>query len=333
MKNRRPTIKDVALKANVSIATVSHVLNKTRFVSDEITQRVLDALAETNYQSNSIAKALRKNKTFTIGIIIPDIINPFFSNLVNYIEMQLNEYGYSIILCHSRGDLTREIHCINKLNSWAVDGMIIAPASPDFDYSELEEREEQCPIIFVDRRPNMEHYDGVFFDLYNIFRYATEELIQAGHEKIGFIHGPIRFTTTRDRLRGYLDAVEKHKIPACEDFVVTNETTVDGGYRAIEHLVEETDITAVIVANNRMSLGAMKYFGEKKVAIPESMAVIGFEAAEWSEIVHPVLTSIRENVRDMGVEAAGLMLEILQTPQREKRQILLSPYLTARSSY
>ncbi len=332
MKSQRLSIKDVAHKANVSIATVSHVLNKTRFVSDEVTQRVMDALAETNYKSNNIAKALRQNKTHTIGVIIPDIINPFFSNLVNYIEMELNEYGYNIILCHSRDDLTREIESINKLNSWAVDGMIIAPASPDFDYSELK-MDRPCPIVFADRRPNMKNYSGVFFDLHNIFQRATEELILAGHEKIGCILGTIRFSTTHDRVKGYREAIEKHGLPVREDYIIITETTVESGYHAIERLIKETDITAVIVANSRMSIGVIKYLNQQQIAIPESMAVIGFEAAEWGEIIQPPLTSIRETVGDMGVAIARLMLDILQNPEQEERQIQLEPYLTARSSY
>lgn len=332
MGNRRPSIKDVAQKANVSIATVSHVLNKTRYVSDEITQRVMDALAETNYQSNAIAKALRQNKTRTIGVIIPDIINPFFSNLVNFIETELNEYGYSVILCHSRDDLDREIACINKLRSWAVDGMIIAPASPTFDYSELE-RQGECPIVFVDRRPNMEEYDGVFFDLFHVFKNATEELLRAGHKKIGFIHGPVRFSTTGDRICGYTAALQEHNISVCDNLIVSGETTTNGGFSAMEKLASQKDMTAVIVANSKMSLGVMRYLGVHRVKIPDELAVIGFETAEWAEVLQPALTSIRETVNEMGVEAAKLMLEILQSAPHEKRQVYLTPYMTERSSY
>ena len=333
MKDRRPSIKDVAQKANVSIATVSHVLNKTRFVSEETTQRVMEALAEVNYQSNAVAKALRQNKTYTIGVIIPDIVNPFFSNLVNYVEMELNKYGYNVILCHSRDNLEQEMKCVSKLMSWPVDGIIIAPASPDYDYAELRNREDQCPIVFVDRQPNISDYNGVFFDIHHIFEEATSALIDAGHTKIGFIHGPIRFSTTGDRLNGYLSALAAHNVPVDQDLIVNLETSVAGGYRAIEHLMENTDLTAVIVANSRMCLGAMRYLGEKEIKIPQDLAIIGFETTEWADIVQPALTSIRETVDEMGIAAAKLMVKILRNPNCEKQQIYLAPYLTKKTSY
>ena len=333
MKDRRPSIKDVAQKANVSIATVSHVLNKTRYVSDETTQRVMEALAEVNYQSNAVAKALRQNKTHTIGVIIPDIVNPFFSNLVNYIEMELNKYGYTVILCHSRDNLEQEKKCVSKLNSWSVDGIIIAPASPDYDYTELRNNEAQCPIVFVDRQPNITDYNGVFFDIHHVFEEATEALIAAGHTKIGFIHGPIRFRTTGDRLSGYMAALKAHSIPIDNDLILTADTIIAGGYHAIAQLVESTDMTAVIVANSRMCLGTMRYLGEKKIKIPSELAIIGFETTDWAEVVQPALTSIRETVDEMGISAARLMIKILRSPDSEKQQIYLTPYLTKKTSY
>ena len=333
MKERRPSIKDVAQKANVSIATVSHVLNKTRYVSDETTQRVMNAMVEVNYHSNAVAKALRQNKTHTVGVIIPDIVNPFFSNLVNYIEMELNKFGYTVILCHSRDNLEQELACVKKLNSWSVDGIIIAPASPDYDYAELREREAQCPIVFVDRQPNTSNYNGVFFDIYRIFEEATAKLIDAGHRKIGFVHGPIRFSTTGDRLRGYESALALNGIPVDQKVIFCADTSIAGGYRAMEQLMSNTDMTAVIVANSRMCLGAMRYLGEKQVRIPEDLAIIGFETTEWADIVQPALTSIRETVDEMGISAAKLMMKILRNPDCEKQQIYLNPYLTKKTSY
>ena len=333
MKERRPSIKDVAQKANVSIATVSHVLNKTRFVSEETTQRVMEALSEVNYQSNAVAKALRQNKTYTIGVIIPDIVNPFFSNLVNYIEMELNKYGYNVILCHSRDNLEQEMKCVSKLNSWSVDGIIIAPASPDHDYAELRSRETQCPVVFVDRQPNTSDYNGVFFDIHHVFEEATTALIAAGHTRIGFIHGPIRFSTTGDRLNGYVSALTSHNIPVDHKLIFTADTSVAGGYHAISQLIESTDLNAVIVANSRMCLGAMRYLGEKNIKIPEDLAIIGFETTEWADIVQPALTSIRETVDEMGISAAKLMVKILCNPNCEKQQIYLAPYLTKKTSY
>ena len=151
--------------------------------------------------------------------------------------------------------------------------------------------------------------------------------------KIGFIHGPIRFSTTGDRLNGYLSALAAHNVPVDQDLIVNLETSVAGGYRAIEHLMENTDLTAVIVANSRMCLGAMRYLGEKEIKIPQDLAIIGFETTEWADIVQPALTSIRETVDEMGIAAAKLMVKILRNPNCEKQQIYLAPYLTKKTSY
>lgn len=332
MNNRRASIKDVAKLAGVSTATVSHVLNKTRFVSEEVTGKVLSALKETGYQSNHIARALRRNKTFTIGVIIPDIINPFFSNLINNIELTLNREGYNIILCHSRDDLTRELENFRTLRSLAVDGIIVAPASPTFDYASLDVY-GQTPVVFVDRRPNLPEYSGVFYNSYDICRYAIKELIHSGHRRIGCMLGEIRFSATHDRLKGYIEALERSGIPVREEYILTAPTTVESGYQNMELLLKNTDVTSVFVANSRMCIGAMRYLNEQRIPVPGKIAMIGFAAGEWAEISSPPLTTVREPISDMGIATANLLLERLKDPAGQPKQIQLDAYLTRRSSY
>lgn len=332
MGNARATIKDVARMANVSTATVSHVLNNTRFVSPEVKQRVMGALEETNYSFNNVARALRSSKTNNIGVIIPDITNPFFAHVVKYLEVVLNQQGYNILLCHSRNDPEKEMEQLESMRSGLVDGVIIAPASSTFDYSTLP-ISKQCPMIFIDRRPMMKKYNGVFCNIRDVTQYAIEQLILAGHTRIACMLGQIRFSITYDRKKGYLDALEKHNIPVRQELILSGPTTAESGYEMMEYIMRATDATAVFAANGKLSLGAMHYLNEHDIAVPGRMAIIGLAAYEWSSVTRPALTSVLEPLKEMGLAAANLLLELIREPERPEEQIVLDAYLTKRTSY
>ena len=332
MNKERSTIHDVARMADVSTATVSHVINNTRFVSEQVAKRVRDAMKETNYRSNYVARALRSSKTKTIGVIIPDITNPFYARMVHSLEMELNKYGYGLILCHSKDDLDRELEQIERLRSWLVDGIMIAPASSTFDYTELSSLQD-CPVVYIDRQPNAEQFSGVFCNTHDTVQYAVEQLILSGHRKIACMLGHVLFSTTMDRKKGYIDALEKHGIPINPQYITTGPTTIESGDERMDYLLKASDVTAVFAANRKLSIGAMRRLSASGVKIPEEMAVIGFAAYEWCDITTPALTTVLEPIDDIGAEAARMMHARLTDAASAHSIVRLDAYLTQRSSY
>ncbi len=328
----RPTVKDVAKLANVSIATVSHVINGTRYVSPEVTEKVQTAMREINYIYNNAARSLRSNKTNTIGIIIPNIANPFFANTVNSIETVLNQNGYKILLCHSSDNQEKEMEQLESFGDGRVDGVILSPASPRLDYSQLPIF-QKVPFVFFDRRPHMSQYCGAFINMYDATKYAVEQLVLAGHTKIGLIIGIARFSTTSDRRRGYEDALQKNGISILENLILTCPTTEQNGYERMRHLIQNTDCTAVFVANNLLSLGAMRYLREAKVEVPKRISVIGLASKDWVGVTQPPLTTIHEPLEDLGTTTAELMLQRLNGEDIQNKQITLPAFLSERTSY
>ncbi len=328
MTEKKASIKDVAKLAGVSSATVSHVLNKTRYVSPEVTRLVEDALTATNYKTSSIAKALRKNKTNTIGVMIPDISNPFFATIIKNIESTLNAHGYNIILSHSSDEPAKEKNLLEMLMTWSIDGLIIAPASTSYDYTQIK-----CPTIIVDRKPENQKYCGVFTDNREILRLAVQRLIDKNHRKIGFISGYPRFSTTLDRLEGYLDALKNNSIAVNREYILQGDTNPESGYALIRLLLEQTDVTAVMIANNRMAIGAMRYLLEHRIPVPQRLAVIAYADYEWSTITNPPLSCIAQPMAEIGTTAAQMLLDKVENRNLLPDQIIVQCELHERSSF
>ena len=328
MIEKKASIKDVARLAGVSSATVSHVLNKTRFVSPEVTHRVNEALQASNYNMNSIAKALRINKTCTVGVMTPDISNPFFANVIKNIEITLNEFGYNIILSHSSEDPVKEKEHLDMLMNWSIDGLAIIPATTCTDYTIIK-----CPAVFIDRKPENQEFSGVFTDSHEILRYSVEQLIKKGHQKIGFISVHPRFSTHLDRMNGYLDALRDSGIPANLDYILQGNPSPADGYSAIRKLMEQTDITAVVIANNRMGIGAVRYFTDHHIEIPKRMAVIVFSDYEWATLTVPQISCIAQPMEEIGTTAARMLLDKIENRYLMPNQITVNCELIQRGSF
>lgn len=332
MINSRATVKDVAKCAGVSIATVSHVINNTRYVSPQMRAKVEQAMKVTNYVPNHTARALRSDKTNTIGVVIPDVTNPFFATVVKALEGVLSQRGYSMLLCHSGDEYEKELKQLEILHAFRVDGIIIAPSSTTFDYS-MTAVYGRCPMVFIDRKPKMPVYSGVFINFHDIVQNAVEQLIQSGHSSIGFMIGYLRFSTTEDRQQGYLDALKKHNIPIDQNFIVSGPTTESAGYEYMRYFLEKTDVTAVFVANRLMSLGAVRCLNELGVDIPSQMGIICLAVQNEIALSRPALTTVYTPEVDIGISAANLLLRRIRGEKLEDEKIILDGCMTARSSY
>ncbi len=313
IKNLTASIKDVAVKSGVSVATVSHVINNTRFVSEETRTKILAAMEELKYVPNSMARSLRTNKTNTVALLIPDISNFFFTEVAEAIEGVLSEKGYSLFLCNTGESISIEKKQIMLMSSQLVSGIIIAPTSREFDYRSMF-TDIKYPIVFIDRKTYKLQADVVMVDGKTATYNAVSSLIKKGHKRIGYIAGRDGLSTTDERLSGYLEAIEQNGIPLDESLIKRGDSKHESGYQLTEELIK-TDATAIFVSNNLMAVGAMKCLSNNNISIPKRMAIIGFDDYNWATITNPPLSTIKQPVAKLGAMAAELVLKRIENPE------------------
>lgn len=326
------TIKDIAKRAGVSIATVSHVLNNTRHVSEETAARVLEAVKALNYTSNNIARSLRSNNTRTIGVVVPNITNPGFVHVVYRLEETLSRVGYSVTVCNSAEDLHHELAHINDLISRRVDGIVLVPASPTFDYSRLQ-ASTSIPFMYVNRTPNVDSFSGVFLNTYNVIYQAIEQIILSGHKRIACLLTQSPFSATFERRQAYEDAMKAHGLPVEPGFILTGPASIQSGYDLMHQAYTAGHVTAVFTANNLLSLGALQYLNTHNLRIPEDMAILGYGCNDWHLVTQPPLSTVLEPLEVMGDESANLLMHMLNNPDAEPKRIYLEARFTGRSSF
>lgn len=300
------SIKKVANKSGVSTATVSHVINGTRFVKEETKQRVIQAMDELDYVPNHSARSLRSRKTTTIGLIIPDISNYFFTSVVKGIETVLQKNGYHLIVSNSNEDINTEIEQLKLFNSQMVQGVIIASSATD--YSQLEPYiKKKIPIVFIDREPNGNPHDFVSVDNKEGANNAVKYLQKIGHKRIGIITGIAALSSSQERLEGYKEAMLEKGLSLNDNLIKSGNSKFNSGFNLARELYEE-DVTALFIANNLMTIGAVTFFKEQEINIPEEIALIGFDDYEWAIITDPPLSTIKQPSNEIGKKAAEILL-------------------------
>lgn len=306
-----PSIKDVAKKANVSTATVSHVINGTRYVSETTKIKVLQAMKELDYQPNLMAKSLRSRKSKIIGLIVPmlssDTSNFFFMSIANGIENVLKEHGYNLILSNSHENLQTELEQIKVFNSQLIDGLIIAPTAKSYNHYK-EVMVKDYPVVFIDRKPSDYSGDFVLADSYKGANEAVKHMIEKGHKRISFVTGHLGITTSDDRLTGYKEALVENNIEIDPNLIIEGGPSFEEGYRITKQLVEESRTTALFIANNMMTLGALRYLNKHNIKIPDEIAVVGFDDYEWMRIISPPLSVVKQPSYKIGEHAVRILL-------------------------
>jgi LacI family transcriptional regulator len=326
------TIKDVAKHANVSTATVSHVINNTRFVSEETKSKVLNSMEALNYKPNAIARSLRRKETKIIGLVIPDNTNPYFAEIAWSIEMASSKLGYSIILCNSDGDIKKESFYINLLIEKQVDGVVLVSAGESTEnFRFLQENE--IPTVMVDRESPNVNTDSVQIDNAGCGEMATKHLISLGHKKIACITGPSQVTPSYDRLIGYKKALTKAGLPIFDDYIIKGDFRPQGGYFAAKKLINLKDPpTAIFACNDLMAFGVNHAITEAGYSIPQDFSLVGFDDIYLSTYVNPPLTTIRQPRIEMGREAIDCLLMRIKDNVHYSRSVSLSAELIVRSS-
>lgn len=326
------TMVDVAREAGVSVATVSHVLNDTRYVREETRKRVLDAIDQTGYIHNTIARSLARANTRTIGLAISAIANPNFIDLVHAIQTAVRRAGYSLLLADTREDPDEELHVVRSLHQRRVDGYLIVP-SADRDRRTLHYLANQdLPAVLVDRLA-WDRFDQVGTENQQATSELVKHLVSHGHRRIALVCGLEGLSTTTDRLDGYRLGLERSGLPYDSRLIASGASDVDPACSAVHHLLTlPQPPTAIVAANNRMTIGAMKGLRALGLVVPDDIALVSFDDFEWADLFHPRLTVIAQPIPDIGAEAVRMLLDRLGDPQRPPQTIQLAPRLIYRES-
>lgn len=303
------TIKDVAASAGVSVATVSHVINESRFVSEETKVRVVTAIAELGYRRDGIARSLRRNRTGTIGAVVSDITNPFFSDLVKGIENTIHALPdrLNVILCNSEEDEARERELLDILMEKRVDGLIIAPAGGNLAYFEALGAEGP-PLVFVDRVLPKVAADTVTISNLSASEEAVRHLIERGYERIAVVRASLQASSIEERVEGYRRALAKAGRQIQPEWVLESASNIDAAHDAGRKLLSLSPRPdAVFTTNNFMTLGLVRALNEAGLSTPDDIAVVGFDDFQWAEAFRPRISAIAQSGYAQGVEAARLL--------------------------
>jgi LacI family transcriptional regulator len=325
-------MKDVAERAQVSKATVSHVINNTRFVEESTRERVNKAIKALGYRPSAVARGLATQQTNTIGILISEQSNVFFGEVIRGIEEVFLPENYGLMVCSTAEILEREAHYLDLLLSQRVDG-IIAAATSQYWRAISEAEKLHTPIVFVDRA--FEELEGCFVGTKNKdgAYLGVRHLIENGHQKIGILSGFDRLSTMRERYNGYVQALDEEGIQVNQDWVIPSELSLAGGRESMRKLMLLSDRpTAVFSNNNLLTLGALLEIKEMCLRCPEDVAFVGFDDHPWAAVSEPPLTVVKQPAQKIGEIAARMLLSLIKEEPVEECQVILDCELVVRQS-
>jgi LacI family transcriptional regulator len=326
------TIKEVAEKAGVSVSTVSHVVNGTRYVSDDLKTKVLSVMECLDYQPNRIARSLRKKQTNSLGLIVADITNPFYSEIAWSIEYLSYIQKYSLMLCNSDGDPEKEQFYLNQLSQWQVDGIILV-SSMIFPTRMISVGDGSLPIILIDHDCPGYDFDTILIDDFYAGKLATEHLIQLGHERIACITGSKENIPSYKRVYGYKAALEEHNLEVDPALIVRGDFNIISGVNCTNRLLEmENRPSAIFACNDLMAMGVMQSAFNHGIKIPDDLSVVGFDDIYWSKYTVPPLTTIKLPIHQLAEEAVNCFLNRIENPDNAFRSVTLEVQLEKRLS-
>jgi len=331
------TINDIAKKARVSHATISRVLNNSGYVKAETREKVIKVIKDMNYTPSAIARSLSRSKTNTIGVIVPDINNLFFGEIIKGITEIADEHNLNIILCDTDENKDKEIKAINVLREQRIQGLLITPTC----YKELGNNENLkalknlgIPIILIDGHVEYLDFSGVFINHTRGAYDGTTTLIEAGHTKIAIITGDMNSRPAKERLHGYEKALQANNIPINDDYIFYGDYKHETAYVITKQILRmDNRPTAIFVTSNTMILGCIKAFYEEKIDIPRDMAIIGFDKVDMLNIIGMNISFINGPSIELGRIGMKMLLENLNSkePTEIKRQTIL-PELVLKGS-
>lgn len=304
------TIKEIAEIANVSSATVSKVLNdKAPYISDETKKKIFEIARREGYIPNAVAKSLKVKSTKTIGIIIPDVMNLFFSELARGIEDAAEKRGYSVILCNSDNNEEKEKKYIQVLQEKMVDGIILTASEKSVERS-LNMR--KIPMVLLDRDINTDAKVGKIFVDNETGEYeACKYMIDKGIKEIAFISSNVISKSSSQRLNGYKKALSDNGIEIDEDLIYLDSYTIETGFNGVIEILKKKDFKGICCGNDLIAIGAINALKMKSINVPEDVKVIGFDDIQISKYINPPLTTIKQPIYRMGREAVDMLINMI----------------------
>ncbi|WP_025820185.1 substrate-binding domain-containing protein [Shewanella marina] len=327
------TIKDIAKLAGVSTSTVSHVLNKTRFVSEEISLKVLQAVSELNYAPSALARSLKTNHTKTFGMLVTTSTNPFFAEVVKGVEQACYEQGYSLILCNTEGDPLRINLNLSTLLQKRVDGLLLICSEVEAKAFGQLNHYPELPMVMMDWGPTDFNCDKIQDNSLLGGYLATQHLIEMGHTEIACICGPLDKVPAAQRITGFKQAMQDANLTINPDWIITGNFECDGGVAAYQALKQcQQQPTAAFICNDMMAMGFIHAANKDGISIPQQFSIVGYDDIELARYLSPALTTISQPKRLLGQKAVELLIDKISSKRAETQTIALEPSLVIRDS-
>jgi LacI family transcriptional regulator len=326
------TIKDVALRAGVSVSTVSHVVNGTRKISASTQERVDEAIRELAYVPSAVARSLKSNTTRTLGMLIPNSSNPYFAEIVRMVEDRCFGAGYTLILCNTDDEPKRQGIYLQVLAERRIDGLIVVSTGGDESLPKMLAR-LRIPIVLLDREISNQACDLVETAHMQGGLLATRHLVSLGHRRIACIGGPAGLAPSEQRIAGWRLGLAEAGLNVNTHLLWQGGFTSQGGYEAMHAMLRiQPAPTAVFVCNDLMAIGAMRAAHENDVRVPDALSIVGFDDIELSSFASPPLTTVAQPKQRMGALAVDMLLERIEGRRHDARKVVLQPELRVRAS-
>ena len=323
--NQHVTMQQIASRAEVSLGTVSHVINGTAVVREKLRQRVLEAINSLGYQPSQLARGLRRNQTSMLVMIIPDITNPFFPAVVRGVEDVAYKRSYRLVLCNTDNDASKELSYLNEMSSYRPAGWLVIPATDSKMAKHMKAFSTSGPpVICLDRQPEGWGGDTVLVANEEGAYNATCHLLRAGHRHLAVITGPLHLANAVDRLKGFQRAVKEAGVRIEPEYMPEARFDRQSGYEAAMRLLRMLPRpTAIFACNDMMAYGVLSAARELNVRCPEELSIVGFDNLDFTEFTAPPLTTVQQPGYQLGATAARILLERIDGSQAPHKTIVL----------
>ena len=327
------TIKDVARMAGVSTTTVSHVINKTRFVAEATQKKVLAAVDELNYAPSAVARSLKCNTTRTIGMLVTKSTNPFFAEVVHGVEEYLYGEGYTLILCNTEGNLAKQRDYLRMLAEKRVDGLLVMCSDLDEQLLQLLERQKDLPMVIMDWGPESPQTDNIQDNAELGGYVATKFFIEHGHKAIGCLTGHSEKVACRERLKGFRKAMSEAGLAVNEDWLLEGDFECESAVKAAEAFIAMKERpTAIFCFNDIMAMGLISTFQQAGIRVPDDVSIIGYDNIDLAPYFAPPLTTIHQPKRRLGKSAVEILMQRVKDKTHETQVFEMIPELVIRKS-
>lgn len=327
-------MKQIADMAGVSLGTVSHVLNDSARVREPLRRRVLEAVATLGYQPSQLARGLRRDKTNMLGMVIPDVTNPFFPAVVRGVEDVAFSNGFRLVLCNTDNDHAKELAHLNELRTYLPSGLIVIPSS----FSDLTEQAERyrragTAVVCIDRLPKRWNGDSVTFANEEGANAATRYLLRMGHRCLAAIIGPLHLTNAQHRLAGFRRALAQAKLAVSPEYIQETSFDRSGGYMKARLILKMLPRpTAIFAGNDLIALGVIQAIRELGFHCPEDVSVMGFDDLDFAELISPSLCSVSQSGYQLGATAARILVDRIAGDDSPTKHLVLDTQLKIRES-